>query len=651
MLKKSCSPTCCNTGSSKEEMRHLVNPIRVALVGNANTGKTTLFNALTGLRHRVANYPGITVEKRWGLANHSKIRMEVLDLPGVNSLEPRSLDEKVVHDVLVGAQQGTQRPQVIIALADPFYLQKNLYLVSQIKALGIPVVLALNFMDEARKKRFNVDVKKLQQRLEIPVTAISALHKEGLSALRESVAAAAEKTASGDDAIRPAPPPQDSAAIYAWVEDVINGIFTDGIPKRDFTARVDGVLLHPVAGPLALTAIMFLVFQSIFSWATIPMDAIIALFDGAGAWVHGHISNKLLAGFLADGVLAGVGSVLTFLPQIVLLFLFIGLLEDTGYLARAAFLLDRIMSKVGLNGKAFLPLFSCFACAIPGIMATRVIENRRERLSTILVAPFMTCSARIPVYALVTAALIPAAKVFGFLNLQALVFFGLYVLGIVTAAVMAKIFMYRLPTKDSSHFFLELPPYRLPHLRTMFTHVWERSGAFVKRAGTIILLVSVVLWAISTFPRPSPGVGNADALKNSIAGRAGQLIEPAIKPLGFDWKVGIGILVSFAQRELFVSTMAVLNNVGLEDEGSTALQTTLREQKDPVTGKPLYPPLVGVSILLFYALACQCISTLAIVRKETGTWRWPLFMFAYMTALAYLVSLAVYQGGKLLGLA
>lgn len=680
MLRKSCSPACGKAGKSPEELLPLIHPLRVALVGNPNTGKTTLFNALTGLRHHVANYPGVTVEKRWGLANHDKIRLEVLDLPGIASLEPRSQDEKVVHDVLYGRQEGTAKPQVIIALADPFHLEKNLYLVSQLRSLHLPVVLAMSFMDQARKKGLKVDLKKLEARLGVPVIPVSGLRREGLEKLREKVAAAAEikaPVARGGDV----PSAEDPQAIYRWVEKVIDGIFEKGATGRDFRAQLDAFFLHPLFGPMALAAIMFLVFQAIFSWATLPMDAITGLCDAAGSWVHAMVPQPLLAGFLADGVIAGVGSVLVFLPQIFLLFFFIGILEDTGYLARAAFLLDKLMSKVGLNGKAFLPLFSCFACAVPGIMATRVIENRRERLTTILVAPFMSCSARIPVYALVTAALIPPVKVLGVLNLQAVTFFGMYVLGIVVAVAMSWIFKSRLPSKESSHFFLELPPYRMPHWRTLVAHVWERSGTFVKSAGTIILLVSMALWVLTSFPRPASvteryareravvlqtvsdpaqraaeearidGEESSALLKQSVSGRLGHFIEPAIRPLGFDWKIGVGVLASFFQREVIVSTLAIIYNVGSDDRGTADLGKIMREEKNPVTGKPLYPPLVGISILVFYALACQCISTLAVVRRETGTWLWPAFMFAYMTALAYAGSFLVYQGGKLLGLA
>ncbi len=629
-----------------------MNPVRVALVGNPNTGKTTLFNALTGLRHRVANYPGVTVEKRWGIADHSKIRLEVLDLPGINSLDPHSQDEKIVHDVLCGEQEGTNKPEVVIALIDPFQMEKNLYLVRQLMRLKCPMVVAVNFIDEARKRNLNVDLLALQKKLGVPVVGVSGLQREGLETLREKVALRAKSTPPKDAAVEISQQ-EDSAAIYAWAEKVVQDIFSNGVPVRDLSARLDAFFLHPIFGPLALASIMFLIFEAIFSWAILPMDAIASVCTAAGAWIHRLVPWPLLAGFLSDGVVAGVGSVLSFLPQIALLFLFIGILEDTGYLARAAFLLDQFMSKVGLNGKAFLPLFSCFACAVPGIMAARVIENRRERLATILVSPFMSCSARIPIYALITAALIPARHVLGFLNLQALVFFGLYVLGIIAAVIMSWVFKKGLPNTGSSHFFLELPAYRVPHVKTLFLHVWERSSLFIKNAGSIILVLSVVLWVISSFPRPA-NFEHADrsvALQESVAGRMGHWIEPVIKPLGFDWKVGVGILASFAQREIFVSTMAILYNVGAKDGSSMALAKTLQQEKDPVTGAPLYPPLVGISILVFYALACQCMSTLAVVRKETGTWRWPVFMFLYMGTLAYLASLVIYQGGKLLGFA
>ncbi len=404
MPEKYCS-NCDPSGLPSTQAYRLINPLRVALVGNPNTGKTTLFNALTGLRHRVGNYPGVTVEKRWGTALHPEFRMEILDLPGVVSLDPKSQDEKVVHDVLFGRQEGMERPELIVALADPFHLEKNLYLVLQMQSLGIPMVLALTFMDEARKKCLRIDTRELQQRLGVRVVLICGLHGEGLDTLRQAIAEAA-KEAGLDRRQRPEisgqriRPMVDPAVVYHRIAGLLEGIYSAGEMPRDFRDQLDGVLLHRFAGPAILAAVMFLVFQAVFSWALPPMEWIARGCDTLAAWVHRTMDPSWLGGFLADGVVGGVGAVLSFLPQIILLFFFIGILEDTGYLARAAFLLDKVMHRVGLNGKAFLPLFSCFACVVPGIMASRVIENRKERLITILVAPFMTCSARIPVYTL-----------------------------------------------------------------------------------------------------------------------------------------------------------------------------------------------------------------------------------------------------------
>jgi len=655
----------------------------VALAGNPNTGKTALFNALTGLRHKVANYPGVTVEKRWGTAAIGPARCEVVDLPGIYSLDSSSIEERITRDVLCGRQAGARRPDVAVVLLDPFHLERSLYVALQVMELGLPTVLAVNFMDEVRRKRLQIDLERLEQRLPCPVVPISALTREGIDRLTATI-----QQAMGDGQRFVASWPwcdggNDACATaqqrYAWIGKQLDGVLVYEPRHSDVRVVFDRVLLHPVGGPLIFLSIMVLVFQSIFTWALVPMGWIAGAVDACQALIHRWLGGGLPASFLADGVIAGVGSVVLFLPQIVILFFFIGILEDTGYLARGAFLLDRLMHKVGLNGKAFLPLFSSFACAIPGIMATRTIENRRERLITILVAPFMTCSARLPVYALITAALIPPITVLGVLNLQGLVFVSLYLLGIVAAAVISMVLKKMLRSDEPSHFFLELPPYRMPQWRGLLTTLWTRARFFLQTAGSIILLLSIGIWCITAFPRPASvrrafaqerqlvtlqvadeaaraevvaGIERRESaalLEASAAGHLGRWLEPAIRPLGFDWKIGVAIITSFAQREVFVSTLSIINSLGSGSDGATALEDTLRSARHPVTQQPLYPPAVGLSILVFYAFACQCVSTLAVVRRETGSWRWPVVMFAYMTALAYVSSLIVYQGGRLLG--
>jgi len=701
----------------------------VALAGNPNTGKTALFNALTGLRHKVANYPGVTVEKRWGAAAIGTARCEVVDLPGIYSLDSSSIDERIARDVLCGRQAGARRPDVAVVLLDPFHLERSLYVALQVMELGLPTVLAVNFMDEVRRKRLRIDLERLGQRLPCPVVPISALTREGIDRLTATIQQAMGVgqrfvaswpwcdpstraiTSDRQPSLRVVPSEghdpsssgfgqvlspskegrgesrddggNDACATaqqrYAWIGKQLDGVLVYEPHHSDLRAVFDRILLHPVGGPLIFLSIMVLVFQSIFTWALVPMGWIAGVVDACQALVHRWLGSGLPASFLADGVIAGVGSVVLFLPQIVILFFFIGILEDTGYLARGAFLLDRLMHKVGLNGKAFLPLFSSFACAIPGIMATRTIENRRERLITILVAPFMTCSARLPVYALITAALIPSVTVLGALNLQGLVFVSLYLLGIMAAAVISVVLKKVLRSGEPSHFFLELPPYRMPQWRGLLTTLWTRARFFLQTAGSIILLLSIGVWCITAFPRPASvreafaqerqqvteqagddaaraeavaGIERRESaalLEASAAGRLGRWLEPAIRPLGFDWKIGVAIIASFAQREVFVSTLSIINSLGSGSDGATALEDTLRSARHPVTQQPLYPPAVGLSILVFYAFACQCVSTLAVVRRETGSWRWPAVMFAYMTVLAYVSSLIVYQSGRLLG--
>jgi len=640
----------------------------IALVGNPNTGKTALFNTLTGLRHRVANYPGITVEKRWGEARYRNLVFDILDLPGTYSLDAESQEEKVVYDVLFGRQEGTGKPDLLIVIADPFHLERSLYLVSQLLDLRAPIVLALNYRDEAERRKLHVDAALLEKRLGLPVAFISAREHVGIPELWGKIVSSLSVTRQEGALLEVASALEEAKRRYAWVETTMKGVVTFPDQNKDIRERLDQIFLHPVLGFLIFFAVTFFIFQSIFTWAQIPMLWIEKGIGLLGLRLSPLLPQEVLRSFLIDGVLAGVGSVVMFLPQILILFFFIGVLEDTGYLARAAFLLDKIMAKVGLNGKSFLPLFSCFACAIPGIIATRTIENRKERLATILIAPLMTCSARLPIYTMITAALIPSVTVFGIFNLQGIVFVSMYFLGMAVAVAMSLIFKRTLPSKGRSHFFMELPPYRVPHWKSIFLSMRDRARIFLRMAGSVILVLSVFLWAAVSFPRPVSiaaefakkrihviqttssqeirtaalaAVGREEKsryLEESVAGKVGHWVEPLLRPLGFDWKIGLGLIASFAQREVFVSTLAIVYKVGAT--GTQDLQHILQ---------CTYTPLMGLSVLVFYALACQCMSTVAIVRRETGGWHWPFFMMTYMTLLAYGASWVVFQGGRLLG--
>jgi len=611
-------------------------PLRIALAGIPNTGKTTLFNALTGLRHRVGNYPGITVEKRWGSLRLNGVQAELLDLPGSYSLDAASQEERVVCDVLTGMQNGAERPDGLVVVVDPFHLERDLYFVSQLHGIGLPMVLAINFWDEVRKKRLHIDLALLEKRFHVSAVPVSALRGEGLEALKKKMLDFSKNSSASPRSQWVKEDVMDAKRRYQGVEENLKGIVRHP-PKRDpCQEMLDQIFLHPVLGPVLFLAVTLLIFQSIFTWALWPMGWIQSGVDFLGRVLSAVIPSTLLRSFLVNGILAGVGSIIVFLPQIAILFLFIGILNDTGYLARGAFLLDKLMSKVGLNGKSFLPLFSCFACAVPGIMATRTIENRKERLVTILVSPFMTCSARLPIYALVTAALIPPIAVGRVFNLQGIVFLSMYLLGIFAAMIMAWIFKRGIRSSELSHFFLELPPYRMPHWKTVFLLVRNQIKVFLKTAGSVILILSMVLWALMSFP--------SHVLEESIAGKVGHWMEPVLRPLGFDWKIDVGILASFAQREVFVSTLAIVHRIE-----STTVKSASRDENFLKLLQSHYTPLVGLSILVFYALACQCMSTLAVVRREAGSWKWPIFMFAYMSFLAYGASFFVYQGGRLLG--
>lgn len=710
----------------------------VAVLGNPNCGKTTIFNALTGLRQKVGNYPGVTVEKREGvLTSDNSVRL--LDLPGTYSLSARSVDEQIARDALLGRLPDTPRPDAVLVVIDATNLERNLYLATQVLELGLPTAIACNVMDLLESEGHKLDLEKLSEALGVPIVPTVALRGEGLDQLRNLVIAVCRENrmpparswrmadaveaevaqvagvmrdsgfatpsaadgaavlylSDGELARNDSVPPDVRSAVeaslhrlaaqpdldlavestvgrYGWLGPIVDECLKRAETKGDSVSdRLDRILTHKVFGMAAFAGMMALLFYSIFQLATPLMDGI----DAGKTWLGAYVGARMSAGPLRDlvlnGIIEGVGNVVIFFPQICILFLFIGLLEDTGYMARAAFLMDRIMSRVGLHGKSFIPLLSSHACAIPGIMATRVIESPKDRLATILVAPLMSCSARLPVYTVLIAACLPGSAM-----LKAAVLLCMYGLGIVSALTMATIFKKTLLAGPTPAFIMELPPYRLPRVGAVLRVMWDRSKLFLSRAGTVILAITIVLWALMHFPRDAAlqsgyaaqreaivaanppdaesqlaqvdAAEGAAALEYSLAGRLGRVIEPVLRPLGYDWKIGIGIISSFAAREVFVSTMGIIYSVGEAEDDTSSLQDQLRAARWP-DGRRVFTPLVAVGLMVFYVLACQCASTIAIVRRETNSWRWPLFMFGYMTALAYAGALLVYQVGSALG--
>ncbi|MCY3756336.1 MAG: ferrous iron transporter B [Acidobacteria bacterium] len=597
----------------------------VAVVGAPNCGKSTLFNRLTGLRQKVANYPGVTVEKRLG-----KVRVEsgqeitLVDLPGIYSLTARSEDERVARGVLLGEMPGLAPPDAVLLVVDSTNLNRNLSLAAPILALGIPTLIVLNMSDDLRSRGGLVDGERLSEQLGVPVVQASAARGEGLEAIRAFL--------SGRSAARQRlelPVLQDIGSRRRWAVHASGQSGYQAPAASVWTRRLDSAFLHPLAGPLIFLLVVMAVFQSIFTLAQPLMDGTEAIISTSGLWIGSLLPDSWFRDLLLEGVWAGVGSVLVFLPQILFLFVLIGVMEDSGYLARAAVIADRTMARVGLEGKAFIPLLSAYACAIPAIMATRTIESRRERLATILIAPFMTCSARLPVYALVIAAFLPEKPLLGpFLGTRAAAMIGLYGLGFLAAVATARLLKSTLLKRQSPlPFTLELPPYRWPTLQSIGLRLADRSLIFLKRAGTVILLTTVVLWFLASVPRTD---GEAPEISQSLAGKMGKSVEPVIEPLGFNWKIGIGLITSLAAREVIVGTLGTIYGIeaGEEgpDEGSPGLQQALKQD---------LPPGAAVALLIFFAFALQCMSTVAVVRRETGGWRLPLLQFAYMLALAY----------------
>lgn len=716
---------------------------RVAVIGNPNTGKTTLFNALTGLSQHTGNYPGVTVETALGEFRHAGRTFLVVDLPGTYSLVPRAPDEMIAVSVLLGDGERTPTPDVVLAVVDASNLDRNLYLVTQVIDVGRPTVVALTMVDLAEKQGVHIDVSALQERLGVRVVPVHATKRRGIARLRQALCETLRKAArparliTYPDAFcaevgtltrqlarpdRPHPLPRflverllidtggeieqevarrhggrvreqvraarrrlaesvarlpelETDTRYAAVARIVEDVARTAPTPRDRSgtdpaARLDAVMTHRVWGLAIFLAIMAVTFQSIFSWALPLMDRLDDVVSVVAGWVGGSLPPGPLQSLLVDGVIGGVGAVVVFVPQIAVLFGLIAILEDSGYMARAAFLMDRVMAGFGLSGRSFIPLLSSFACAVPGIMAARTIDNRRDRIATILIAPLMSCSARLPVYVLFISAFIPAQTVWGVVGLQGLTLFVMYALGLVVAPPIAWLLKRSMLRGEPVPFLMELPAFKTPAWRVILFRMYDRSLAFLRRAGSIILATTILVWALSYYPshnlqtdavatraatasaeelaaleRETAGV----RLRESYLGQAGRAIEPFVEPLGWDWKIGIATLASFPAREVVIAALGTIYNLGAgQSEDSVELRTAMRAETR-ADGRPVFTPLVAVSIMVFFALCCQCGATLATIKRETDSWGYPALTFVYMTALAYLGALAVYQIGSRLG--
>jgi ferrous iron transport protein B len=697
--------------------------IRVALVGNPNTGKSTLFNALTGLNQKIGNFPGVTVDKKIGYTQlPDGRRAEIIDLPGTYSLYPKSRDESIVFSVL--AEKATElTPDLIVVIIDATNLKRNLLLYTQVADLKIPVIIALNMIDLSKKAGIDIDINKLAEKLGVPIIPVSARKIEGIGELKTAISYAnkfalqqesidvsaiapgiiesiskeidtdnpyfALQLAHQHETLKFLTPAQsdrieelekehgfhsqkaqasETIARYNYINDLLYDTVKTPVTAHDesISNKIDKVLTHKVFGFIIFMGILLFMFQSIFAWSEYPMS----LIEGLFVWIEGGLRTLLPAGplvsLLIDGVVAGLSGVMVFIPQIAILFAFISVLEDTGYMSRVTFMMDKIMRKVGLNGKSVVPLIGGFACAVPSIMSTRTIENWKDRMITIMVTPLVACSARLPVYTLLIALVVPNRNVWWIFNLQGLALTGMYVLSLVSAVVVAYVMKFILKSRERGYFIMELPVYRMPRWNNVLFSMYERSKTFVLEAGKVIIAVSVILWVLSSYgpgnrfanienkyqqpqytktmtPDSLTRVISTEKLENSYAGVLGHVIEPVIKPLGFDWKIGIALITSFAAREVFVGTMATIYSVEGDADRIDSVQDKMRNAKNPNTGKPVFNLAVAFSLMMFYAFAMQCASTVAVVYRETKDWRWPAAQFVYMTALAYGAAFLVYN--------
>jgi ferrous iron transport protein B len=621
-------------------MSEVLSPARVALVGNPNSGKTALFNALTGSRQKVANYAGVTVERKEGtVVSPAGRNLFVLDLPGTYSLRARSPDEVVTRDAVLGRLAGEVPPEIVVCVADATNLRLVLRLAMELKQVGRPMVLALNMYDIAQRQGLRIDLEGLSREIGAPIVTTVATRKRGIEELLKQVDGLIEAGHLAAENTWREPNAAEIRKAHAEAQRLVRTYVRPPEHPDTWTGRIDSVLLHPVAGLVILLGLLFLMFQAVFTWASPAMDGIEAAFAALGAFVGDYIPNPLLHSLVSDGLIAGVGSVLVFLPQILILFFFIIMLEDLGYMSRAAFLMDKIMGGAGLHGRAFIPLLSSFACAIPGIMSTRVIDNKRDRITTILVAPLMTCSARIPVYTLIIGAFIPNTKVGGAFSLQGLVMFGLYASGILSALLVSFVIRRLFWRSAVEPFLMELPTYKLPDPMNVVRNLGLRAKMFISRAGRIILPLMILIWVLSTFPYPPEGAAGP-AIDYSFAGMIGHAIQPLLAPIGFNWQMSIALVPGMAAREVAVATLGTVYAVGDAENNVGTLASTLAGHWSLAT---------GLSFLAWYVFAPQCAPTLGVVKRETNSWVWPAVMFCYMVTLAYAASFVVYHTAVALG--
>ncbi|QEC52414.1 ferrous iron transport protein B [Anseongella ginsenosidimutans] len=697
--------------------------LRVALIGNPNTGKSTVFNDLTGLNQKVGNFPGVTIDKKTGHCTLSDTHVaEVIDLPGIYSLYPKAKDEKIAFEVLAD-KKNKLYPDAVVVVADASNLKRNLLLFTQVADLKIPVVLALNMIDVAEKAGLKIDVDKLAGKLGVPVVPLNARNKRGIPELKETIARitpvptqnntinveelepaflgelqetlnighpyealqvanqyknllylnegsgpAIEKLIKKHDFQPGRVQLAETAARYNYIDSLLKECVRQEVPAaiETFTSRIDKILTHKVFGLLIFVLILFILFQSIFSLAEYPMSLIEEGFAWLSGWLVSVLPAGVLTDLLVDGIVAGLGGVVIFVPQIIILFAFIAILEDTGYMARVIFLMDRIMRKVGLNGRSVVPLISGIACAVPAIMATRSIENWKDRLITILVTPLMSCAARLPVYVLLISLVVPNERLWGVFNFQGLALLFMYLLGLVAAIGVAYIMKFIIGMRERSYLLMEMPIYRMPRWSNVGLVMYERALAFVVQAGKVIIAVSIILWVLATYgpsdkmqaveakyasaemqaeftPEEIEHHISSEKLENSYAGILGKTIEPVIEPLGFDWKIGIALITSFAAREVFVGTMATIYSVEADDSHMDSVREKMLQARNAQTGLPVFTLATAFSLMVFYAFAMQCMSTLAIVQRETKSWKWPVIQLVYMTGMAYLGSLITYQ--------